>query len=205
MSQLTGQHLIAAERQRQISSEGWTQEHDDEHGAETLELAAVSYRDAVGEDSAQPAQWPWEPKWWKPKSRLRNLVRAGALYQAASEVADHAGDYQRRDTLREHVASCSHLLDSIHPTNQPVVKASTLHCYLVGDHDYYAANSALEAEQLHLDQNELEEVDRESAQLVLGALLDKPWQDENNPGVAAGTLREWLAEASAPGWLSGTE
>lgn len=85
---------------------------------------------------------------------------------------------------------------------KPAVK---LHCYQVGDHDYYAAYSAREAEQLHLEQNDLEEVDREEAQLVVGALLDKPWQDEDAPGVAAGSLREWLAEATKPCWLSGTE
>jgi hypothetical protein len=109
----TGQQLIAAERQRQIESEGWNASHDDEHGPETLELAAMCYRDAVNEESALPAQWPWSPEWWKPKSRQRNLERAGALYQAAAEVAERAKDYKRRDDLQDHVASCSILLSSV--------------------------------------------------------------------------------------------
>jgi hypothetical protein len=113
MRKITGIQLIAAERKRQKEIEGWTLEHDDQHGAELLELAALSYRDAVGEDSPQPKQWPWDAKWWKPKSRQRNLERAGALYQAAADVAERAKDYQRRDTLLTLVASCSILLDSV--------------------------------------------------------------------------------------------
>jgi hypothetical protein len=113
MRKITGFQLIAAERTRQKEVEGWTLEHDDQHGAELLELAALSYRDAAGEDSVQPAHWPWDSKWWKPKSRQRNLERAGALYQAAADVAERAHDYQRRDSLQTLVASCSLLLDSI--------------------------------------------------------------------------------------------
>lgn len=113
MSNMTGHKLIAAERQRQIDSEGWTHDHDDQRGIEVLELAAVCYRDAVGHESALPSQWPWSPEWWKPKSRQRNLERAGALYLAAAEGAERAQDYHRRDSLREHVASCAHLLDSV--------------------------------------------------------------------------------------------
>jgi hypothetical protein len=26
--------------------------------------------------------WPWSFEWWKPKDRIRNLVRAGALIAA---------------------------------------------------------------------------------------------------------------------------
>lgn len=81
----------------------------------------------------------------------------------------------------------------------------TLSVYQVGDHDYYAANSAAEAEKLHLDANELEEEDREQAQLVSDQELDKPWQDEDQPGVIVGTLRQWLSEATEPCWLSGTD
>lgn len=109
----SGRKLIEAERQRQIQSEGWTPEHDDKHGVELLEMAALSYRDAVGEDSVQPAHWPWDAKWWKPKSRQRNLERAGALYQAAADVAERAQDYHRRDTFHAFVASCAILLDSV--------------------------------------------------------------------------------------------
>ena len=113
MTNRTGQQLIAAERQRQIDSEGWTANHDDQHGQETLELAALCYRDAENQEVAVPSQWPWSPEWWKPKSRQRNLERAGALYQAAAEVAERAQDYKKRDSLRDHVASCSILIDNV--------------------------------------------------------------------------------------------
>ncbi len=77
-----GAALIAAERKRQVEAEGWTPEHDREHGWKSLRLAAWAYEDNyVG-------LWPWERQWWKPKGPLRNLVRAGALYQAAADVAD---------------------------------------------------------------------------------------------------------------------
>jgi hypothetical protein len=87
----TGSALIAAERQRQIESEGWTPEHDREHGPLRLRRAADCYAEvpAVGcVVRATPAFWPWEPRWWKPKGPLRNLVRAGALYQAALDMAN---------------------------------------------------------------------------------------------------------------------
>ncbi|WP_409286855.1 hypothetical protein [Pseudomonas guariconensis] len=113
MSKMSGAQLIAAERQRQIESEGWTAEHDDELGAEHLELAALCYRDAAGSATQQPTFWPLPAEWWKPQDRRRNLERAGALYQAAADTADRAEDYKLRDQLRGQVDNCSIFLDSI--------------------------------------------------------------------------------------------
>lgn len=86
---------IAAERARQIESEGWTPEHDDEHDDGALARAAACY--AVGfiprESTALGALyplWPWDKKWWKPKSPRRNLVRAAALIVAEIERHDRA-------------------------------------------------------------------------------------------------------------------
>ncbi len=84
---------------------------------------------------------------------------------------------------------------------QPVIKQIKLDCYLVGDHDYYAAASAEEAKQLHAD---LCDCDDEDARLVVGALLDKEWVDEDSRE-PVGTLRQFLAQATEPGWLAGTE
>lgn len=39
----TGADLIAAERRRQMTAEGWTPEHDDAHDGEALALAAATY------------------------------------------------------------------------------------------------------------------------------------------------------------------
>ncbi|WP_287030009.1 hypothetical protein [Pseudomonas sp. UBA6310] len=85
---------------------------------------------------------------------------------------------------------------------EPVQKL--LHCYIVGEHDYYAASTPEEALQKHADMLEcdVEDLDDECEE-VTGELLDKPWQDDD--GVPLGTLRQWLAEATGPEWLSGTE
>lgn len=87
---------------------------------------------------------------------------------------------------------------------QPVQKAVTLHCYVVDDLDFYAATSAEEAKRLHCELNEYDEEDVDDCCLVVGALLDKQWIDEDNRE-PCGTLRQWLAEATEPGWIAGTE
>lgn len=81
----TGAELIAAERTRQVTAEGWTAEHDDAHHYNEMEMAARAYHSADGPEARAPEWWPWEAKWWKPKDRVRNLVRAGALYQAEAD------------------------------------------------------------------------------------------------------------------------
>lgn len=86
----TGAQRIQAERLRQTLGEGWTPEHDDEHVAGQLLLAAISYaRAAYASDpvpyllSAPPHEWPWNHSWWKPSTDpIRNLEKAGALIAA---------------------------------------------------------------------------------------------------------------------------
>ncbi len=86
---------------------------------------------------------------------------------------------------------------------QPVVKQ--LRVFIVEDHDYYAASSAEEARALHAEMGErdLDDVDENDCEEAVGDILDKHWTDED--GEALGTLRQWLSEATAPGWLTGTE
>lgn len=95
----TGAELIAAERQRQIESEGWTPDHDDEHDNGELAYAGAAYAvnyannqwklDEVNGlekyQSQEPDEnWPeaWGERYWKPKDRIRDLVRAGAFLAA---------------------------------------------------------------------------------------------------------------------------
>lgn len=81
---------VLAERQRQISTEGWTSEHDDkEHLPGELALAAASYI-CADEQDAPPAIWPWDWSWWKPRDRRRNLVKSGALILAEIDSIDRA-------------------------------------------------------------------------------------------------------------------
>lgn len=81
---------VLAERQRQISTEGWTSEHDDkEHLPGELALAAASYV-CADEQDAPPAIWPWDWSWWKPRDRRSNLVKSGALILAEIERIDRS-------------------------------------------------------------------------------------------------------------------
>lgn len=107
---------ILAERQRQIDIE-YDAEHDDEHdGGELLRAATVYYRHATAPETLEvtdilienrpdphsprrlvpvirsiPITWPWEPKWWKPKTPQRDLDRAGALCLAEIDRLKRAG------------------------------------------------------------------------------------------------------------------
>jgi hypothetical protein len=81
-----GTDLIAAERTRQISEEGYGAEHDHGH-AEELATAGAAYALAgtVIQAREHPPYWPWSQQFWKPTpdDRLRELVKAGALIAAA--------------------------------------------------------------------------------------------------------------------------
>ena len=91
-----GIDLIMAERERQITAEGWDSKHDDLHHDGELALAAACYAlpDHARElDSGEGGfqvkiklrylLWPWDG-WWKPTpdDRVRELVKAGALIAA---------------------------------------------------------------------------------------------------------------------------
>lgn len=93
-----GQRMSAAaydvlkERARQISGEGWTLEHDNEHTDAQLPSAALCYVYASIFDPIYflPRYWPWDRKWWKPSDSRRNLVKAAALIVAEIERIDRA-------------------------------------------------------------------------------------------------------------------
>lgn len=99
---------VLAERQRQISSEGWTPEHDDEYGTGALAAAAASYALSASATHAVNAYWneklqggalnfwPWDREWWKPSDQRRNLVKAGALILAEIERLDRAAIAQQK-------------------------------------------------------------------------------------------------------------
>jgi hypothetical protein len=100
----TGIELIADERARQISQEGWTPEHDDKHDVRELARAASAYvrlyverawlvDNELGVPSCNAGPkaykkeemhgyWPWAKKYWKPETPLKTLVKAGALIAA---------------------------------------------------------------------------------------------------------------------------
>ena len=78
---------VLAERERQISQEGWTPEHDDGHRNGQMADAAACYASTKHIDHLL---WPWSREWLKPSDRRRNLVKAGALILAEIERLDRA-------------------------------------------------------------------------------------------------------------------
>lgn len=92
---------VLAERQRQVSVEGWDDIHDDCNDKSELAQAAACY--ALSGTPADEAVfihgrwkdprdlfWPWDRAWWKPTNRRRDLVKAGALILAEIERLDRA-------------------------------------------------------------------------------------------------------------------
>jgi hypothetical protein len=88
---------ITAERQRQVTAEGWSPAHDDEHGDSELALAALCYLYAgIYDPSDFPDRyWPWDRNWWKPSDNRRNLVKSGALIAAEIDRLDRASALSR--------------------------------------------------------------------------------------------------------------
>lgn len=107
-----GTDLIAAERDRQITEEGYDAEHDIGHAPEMIR-AAKEYAEEAHfqvmygpvepkpgrpwrDDDTGVTQWPWAAHYWKPTGDpARDLVKAGALIAAAIDsLADHANGGQ---------------------------------------------------------------------------------------------------------------
>ena len=96
---------IDVERQRQIKAEGWSSEHDDDHEDGSLAQAAACYAHPEPIYTAEIVEglydepmgiyreaWPdsWDERWWNPKDRRRDLIRAAALIVAEIERLDRA-------------------------------------------------------------------------------------------------------------------
>jgi hypothetical protein len=87
---------VLAERTRQIEVEGWDAAHDEEWEFGQLSIAAICYALSAEERETfvSPEEtlveylWPWDWKWWKPKDRRRDLVRAAALIIAEIDRLD---------------------------------------------------------------------------------------------------------------------
>ena len=88
---------VLAERQRQISAEGWSINHDDEHDQGEMARAAGCYalhgffnngKWSSTRYDIEHYLWPWSLDWWKPKDTRHNLIRAAALLLAEIERLD---------------------------------------------------------------------------------------------------------------------
>jgi hypothetical protein len=102
---MAGIDIIAAERVRQVTDEGWTPEHDDEYEKGEMASAAACYASPVliyvKHDAANATiyrdPWPWDEEWDKRScdgnvvkpnesatvgKRIKMLAKAGALCAA---------------------------------------------------------------------------------------------------------------------------
>lgn len=82
---------VLEERERHVSAEGWTPEHDDQYRNCELLRAAVCYAKeayAWPNPGYPPPSWPWASDFWKPKDYRRDLIRAAALLLAEIERFD---------------------------------------------------------------------------------------------------------------------
>jgi hypothetical protein len=81
-------------------------------------------------------------------------------------------------------------------------------CYQVGDHDWVAAQNPEQALAVAHEMSgnwAADDFDLSDVELESEAGLDKVWVDEDLPHTPAGCLRKWLADATEPSYLSGTE
>ena len=85
---------VVAERRRQIVEERRPPLEDDQYVGCELLRAALTYGAhtalmIAGEpDEGVPEVWPWAPRWWKPTTPRRNLLKAAALIIAEIERLD---------------------------------------------------------------------------------------------------------------------
>lgn len=86
-----GALAIVLERARQIHGEGFDDAHDDDEigslltaGLGYLQTARLQMRKTPPVTwRAEPIDWPWDSRWWKPsEDPIRNLEKAGALIAA---------------------------------------------------------------------------------------------------------------------------
>lgn len=90
-----GSKLVVDERNRQVSEERWTAEHDAQWVKGQLVWAAIAYAMLAAlagalipsnvrlMKSLKPLDlWPWSTEWFKPKGYVRTLTMAAALLTA---------------------------------------------------------------------------------------------------------------------------
>lgn len=94
---------VLAERARQVSAEGWTPEHDDEHTSAALAVAGACYAlfaaaaisdsaDAWLQEWRETARhlWPYDAEWLKTTTPRRDLEKASSMIIAEMERLDRA-------------------------------------------------------------------------------------------------------------------
>lgn len=111
---LAGIMAIAGARLHQVQNKGFNPRMDDGYSRGELVRAAFCYLclevgdgdnkmvanpDQLSELSGadgEDAPWPWAPEWFKPKTPVENLERAGALIAAEIDRLQRAGAEARQ-------------------------------------------------------------------------------------------------------------
>lgn len=95
---------LLAERRRQVESEGWTTEHDDQHINYEMAHAAACYAFPELTKLVGVRTWPWAIESLKLRSPRANYVRAAALLLAEIERLDRmeAGNTGRLPRPTQH-------------------------------------------------------------------------------------------------------
>ncbi|WP_143393234.1 hypothetical protein [Fimbriiglobus ruber] len=93
---------VVAERNRQITSEGWSLAHDDKYDAGELINAAIAYVGQLNHHNPVwwKQYWPWNMDWYKPKNRRRDVIKAAALLVAEIERIDRLPDQTKEQGRR---------------------------------------------------------------------------------------------------------
>lgn len=126
-----------------------------------------------------------------PKDQWIVVGRPGDMGSLSGTSLDEAIDKAMRDKSYTYDAAEGPLL-----------------CYQVGEQDWVAAQNAAQALAVYAENSgDWLREDTDDLEVVLAddAMLDQEWVDEDPPHQRAGTLREWLAEATDPTYLNGTE
>ncbi|MDI6837454.1 MAG: hypothetical protein QMD99_17315 [Rhizobiaceae bacterium] len=125
---------VIGERNRHITEEGWTENHDDQHTGRELAAAAEGYLTSAisradGEDvSIPPEGWPFAPEWWKPKGYYADLKRAAALILAEMERVDRLAE---REGCR--CEACNEPLYEGDPYFDDFVNGGAYHAHCMGE------------------------------------------------------------------------
>lgn len=99
--QQTAIELIQAERERQISDEGYSESHDDRWLHDQLPIAAMVYASPAYLRPRVKCFWPWDNDYYKPNEsltidgRIRELVKAGALIAAEIDRLNRAKNNEK--------------------------------------------------------------------------------------------------------------
>lgn len=96
----SGRDMIAAERHRQVTALCYDADHDRRHGENATSELAYS---AIAYWTNDRSMWSWDIASFKPRGRMENLVRAGALFQAAYDLEPREYFAQQRDLIADEI------------------------------------------------------------------------------------------------------